>query len=171
MKGSPGELVAAYAIIRFKDGGSQVEVMTREQILDVRDRPKPGKKMVRRAKEDIDGPWNTDESEMWRKTVVRRACKYAPLSPELRKQLETEDEIDDALTIDVVAEAAKSEGAKELSDAPATKKLAAKLGKGKDKPAEEQPAEPEHDPETGELPMSEAEKQAAENAEREPGVD
>jgi recombination protein RecT len=168
LKGAPGELVAAYAIIRFKDGGSQVEFMTREQILDIRDRPKPGKKLVRRNKDDIFGPWNSDESEMWRKTVVRRGCKYAPLSPELKKQLEAEDDLEEIPAIDVIGQAAATEGAKELEGATPTKKLAAKLSakKGVEDPQPEttEAATP-HDPETGEL----REEQPEPKAERQPG--
>lgn len=164
LHGDPGELVAAYAIIRFKDGGTQVEMMTREQILDIRDRPRPGKPMKRRDKSAIFGPWNTDEAEMWRKTVLRRVLKLAPLSPELRDRIEKEDEVEETMTIDVIAEAAQKEGAKEIDGATPTKKLAAKLG-AKNKPdgtPEPEPATVLHDPETGELPHTSSE-------EREPG--
>lgn len=73
LKGDPGPVVAAYAIARFKDGGYQVEVMTRAELDAIKARSKSSDR----------GPWVTDEAEMQRKTVVRRLCKYLPLSPEL----------------------------------------------------------------------------------------
>lgn len=73
LKGDPGPVVAAYAIARFKDGGYQVEVMTRAELDAVK----------ARSKSPSSGPWVTDEAEMQKKTVVRRLCKYLPLSPEL----------------------------------------------------------------------------------------
>jgi recombination protein RecT len=47
--------------------------MTQREIQDVRSRSKAAQ----------NGPWVTDFGEMARKTVVRRAAKYWPLSPEL----------------------------------------------------------------------------------------
>jgi len=70
-----GTITDAYAIARFKGGGIQREAMTREQIEWVRERGN-------------DNPvWETDFDEMARKTVVRRLCKYLPLSPEMADAL------------------------------------------------------------------------------------
>ena len=80
----PGPLVAVYAIARFKDGGQQVEVMTRGQVNAIKDRSPAGKS----------GPWITDFDEMARKTVVRRLAKYLPLSPELARAIEHENDVD-----------------------------------------------------------------------------
>lgn len=70
--GNRGEKIGAYCIWTLKDGTKQFEVMDREQILAIRDRSS-AKKEGRTV-----GPWATDEDEMWRKTVVRRASKYMP---------------------------------------------------------------------------------------------
>jgi len=71
-KGERGEPVAAYAIIRMKSGEIYREVMSRVQIMAV--------KNASRAK---GGPWSGPfELEMWRKTVLKRAAKYCPLSDE-----------------------------------------------------------------------------------------
>ena len=70
--GKRGPLIGAYCVWTLKDGTKQFEVMDRDQILAIRDRSsakKDGKAV---------GPWVTDEEEMWRKTVVRRASKYMP---------------------------------------------------------------------------------------------
>lgn len=142
LEGDPGELVAVYAICRYKDGGYQVELMTRPDVIAVRDRPKPWSKGKPAPPED--GPWITDEAEMWRKTAVRRLAKYLPLSPELRRQLEKEDEIEETSVIDVVAEAAMTSGD------GATKKLADRI-KSDTANKPEASAASEHNPATGEV--------------------
>jgi len=63
-----GELIAAYALAELKDGGQQLEVMTRGDLDTI---------MKRSRATDL-GPWRTDFAEMCRKTVVRRLCKYLP---------------------------------------------------------------------------------------------
>jgi recombination protein RecT len=72
-KGDPGPMIAAYCIVQLTDGGEQLEIMTRAQIDGIRARSRAGNK----------GPWVTDYDEMARKTVIRRALKYAPISTEL----------------------------------------------------------------------------------------
>jgi phage RecT family recombinase len=71
--GKRGEMIGAYCIWTLKDGNKQFEVMDRDQILAIRDRSSAKTKDGR-----LVGPWATDEEEMWRKTVVRRASKYMP---------------------------------------------------------------------------------------------
>jgi len=69
----PGKLKAVYAVAWFKDGSFQAEFMTRAQVDAIR----------ARSMASGSGPWASDYDEMARKTVVRRLCKYLPLSPEL----------------------------------------------------------------------------------------
>lgn len=80
----PGPVVAVYAVARLKDGATQVEVMTKAQVDAIR----------KRSRASGDGPWTTDYEEMARKTVVRRICKYLPLSIELAEALAIEDAVD-----------------------------------------------------------------------------
>lgn len=70
MNGSRGKAIAAYAIVKLKDGSIQREVMTVEEIEAVRKRSRTSDK----------GPWVTDWAEMARKTVLRRIAKYIPSS-------------------------------------------------------------------------------------------
>lgn len=81
----PGEVVAVYAIARFDDGGTQLEIMTRAEVDAIRKRSRSGGS----------GPWSTDYSEMARKTVVKRLCKYLPMSIEMARaiELDTQAEI------------------------------------------------------------------------------
>ncbi len=92
MTGDRGDVVAAYAIARFKDGARQVDVMTRSEIEAVRARSMAGG----------NGPWVTDFAEMAKKTVVRRLCKYLPLSPELQKAVEHEAAIEQNVASPVI---------------------------------------------------------------------
>lgn len=80
-KGEPGEIVCVYAIAVLKDGSKQVEVMTRAQVDAIKNR----------SRASSNGPWVTDYAEMARKTVVRRLCKYLPLSVEMQKALEIDN--------------------------------------------------------------------------------
>jgi recombination protein RecT len=70
-----GELTHVYALCIYKDGGSQFEVMTREEVDAIR----------KRSKASGSGPWVTDYDQMARKTVIRRLAKLLPLSPEFSK--------------------------------------------------------------------------------------
>jgi len=85
LDGERGALRCAYARIE-QDGRTKVEWMTKTDILNIRDRSKAWQD---KGKES---PWGTDEAEMWRKTMARRACKYVRKSPELSKAMELEAE-------------------------------------------------------------------------------
>ncbi len=82
LDGGRGELLCVYAIAELKDGSTQSETMTRDQVDDIRGRSKAGDS----------GPWKTDYDEMARKTVVRRLCKYLPLSAELERAMEIDND-------------------------------------------------------------------------------
>lgn len=73
----PGQLRAAYVIVKMKDGNVAWCVMNRREVLAIKGR----------SKSSTDGPWVTDEAEMWCKTVVRRVIKLLPLSPTKAKDL------------------------------------------------------------------------------------
>jgi recombination protein RecT len=68
-----GKLIYAYARIFLKDGGSQYEVMSIEEINRIKGR----------SKTSNSGPWQTDYEEMAKKTVFRRLFKYLPVSIEM----------------------------------------------------------------------------------------
>lgn len=74
---NPGNLRAVYAIARMKDGSVAHVVMLRREVLAIK----------ARSRASSDGPWVTDEAEMWKKTAVRRLIKLLPLSPTRAKDL------------------------------------------------------------------------------------
>ncbi len=65
-----------YCTWQLTDGTKQFEVMIADDVERIRDR----------SPASSSGPWVTDEDEMWRKTVVRRASKYMPMSSETFKR-------------------------------------------------------------------------------------
>lgn len=78
-----GDIIGAYCIFRDKDGRAiHRELMSRDEIEKARE--------VSRMKNA--GPWTKWYSEMVRKTVIRRGSKYIPMSSELRRIIERDDE-------------------------------------------------------------------------------
>lgn len=65
-----GPFLACYAVLSMKDGTTVIDVMTQADVDAIRKRSRSGQ----------DGPWVTDYQEMARKTVLRRALKWAPVS-------------------------------------------------------------------------------------------
>ena len=81
-KKSRGEPFAAYAIAKLTTGDCLCEVMTKDEIEKVRKSSRAGSS----------GPWKDHWSEMAKKTVFRRLCKWLPLTPEVRTLTELDDE-------------------------------------------------------------------------------
>ena len=88
LDGDRGEPRLAYAVAEFADGGHHVEIMTRAEIEGIRDRGSNSQNARRYGKKT---PWDTDADQMWRKTVLRRLCKFLPKSVELANALALDD--------------------------------------------------------------------------------
>lgn len=67
-----GEMIGVYAVAKLKDGNNVVEIMSREQIMAIAGQS--------RNKHQYTGD---HAGEWWRKTVLRRICKYLPSSTDL----------------------------------------------------------------------------------------
>ena len=76
-----GPTTAVYALARFADGGVQFDVMRKDDVDAIR----------RRSRASDSGPWSTDYDEMAKKTVVRRLCKYLPVSIELQTAISMDE--------------------------------------------------------------------------------
>ncbi len=76
-----GEVSHIYAYAKLKSGGFPFEVMTVEEVEEIRASSK--------ARES--GPWVTNWEEMARKTVIRRLSKYLPLSVEFAEAVELDE--------------------------------------------------------------------------------
>lgn len=76
----PGSRRLVYAVAWRSFSGKvfpHFEIVPAREVIALRDRFAP-----RNRKGRMVGPWSTDETEMWRKTAVRRLAKYLQLSPE-----------------------------------------------------------------------------------------
>lgn len=130
--GDPGPVVAAYAVAKLKDGGKQIEVMTKQQLDTIKGNSQSKGNW---------GPWKDHEEEMDRKTVVRRIAKYLPLTPELADAFALEDDAEriGAQAPDVPETPKGVAGLKDVLAKQATVETSAEQ-------------EPPHDPQTGEVP-------------------
>jgi recombination protein RecT len=79
---SPGEFRGAYVVAHFKDGGHYIHYMPKHEIERHRERSKAAN----------EGPWVTDYMEMAKKTVVRSAWKWLPISIEIAEKVARSDE-------------------------------------------------------------------------------
>lgn len=86
-KSDRGQAYACWCKIEMKNGACKYEVMTKEQIYDVRDKS-PAYKGNRPT------PWTDPQAEleMWKKTVFLRARKWVSLRPENRKRIEAAED-------------------------------------------------------------------------------
>lgn len=75
-----GDLIGVYSLAKTSDGDILVEVMSVDEVNEIRDRSSYFKK--KKA-----GPWATDYGEMAKKTVIKRARKTWP---ESRSQMQAE---------------------------------------------------------------------------------
>ena len=87
-EGDRGAPRGAYCIFTFKDGGHQATWMTTSEINAIRD------VVLAKQRNAKDSPWNTAWGEMAKKTVIRRACKIAPVSREVADAVEAADAAD-----------------------------------------------------------------------------
>lgn len=79
-----GELRAVYAVARLKEADPVFVVLGKSEVEKVR----------KASKASGDGPWKTWEEEMWKKTAIRRLCKYLPLSPEMQRAVAIDEAAD-----------------------------------------------------------------------------
>ena len=147
-----GGIVLAYMVARLKGGGVHVEAMTKGEIDAIRATSKTGGSAA--------SPWASHYAEMAKKTVIRRGAKYLPMSTELAKAIEQDDEefaqpAASVSTVDVMpAQPAEPKTSK-------AKRLAAELAP--------KVAEPAHDAETGEVVEEPSDEDLADQLSREPG--
>lgn len=99
-----GNVYAAYAVARFKDGSAKAEVMSVDEVNAIRSRSRAGQS----------GPWVTDWNEMAKKTAFRRMSKWLPLSPEYRDALDADADEPDTLRNVAKADAGAAANAAEF---------------------------------------------------------
>lgn len=93
-KSDRGDPVYFYAVFRTKNGGFGFEVMSVE---DVRNHAR------KYSKAYGNGPWQTNFEEMAKKTVLKKALKYAPLKTEFMRAVQADETIKTHLDEDMFA--------------------------------------------------------------------
>ena len=81
-----------YAVIRYKDGGVDFDVMTKAEVDAVR----------QRSKASTSGPWVTDYPEMAKKTVLKRLLKTAPMSVEYQQAVAQDEQTRARIDLDAL---------------------------------------------------------------------
>jgi recombination protein RecT len=90
-----GDPVYFYGVFHTKDGGYGFEVMSLE---DVQAHAK------RYSKAYDSGPWKTNFEEMAKKTVLKRALKYAPLKSDFVRAVAADESIKSTISDDMFSE-------------------------------------------------------------------
>ena len=114
--GDRGDIIGYVALITFKDGTFDFEPMSVDQCQGIRDRSDAWKAFKDGKIKST--PWSTDESEMSKKTVLRRLMKRQDQSPELANAIRIEDEAEhiDAHTVEPQVPRARIPSPSEMED-------------------------------------------------------
>lgn len=117
--------IAYYSYVKLKDGNEDFIVLSLADVEKVRKRSRAGDS----------GPWVTDFDEMGKKTAFRRHSKWLPLSPEVRRVVDRDDDAVDVSGWDELLEEPKQPEATAL---PERAKLRDRLmpGQGQEQPKE-----------------------------------
>lgn len=89
-EGERGDLTHVYAVAKLVGGGIQFEVMSKADILKIKETSK--------AKNS--GPWVSHFDEMAKKTVIRRLFKYLPVSIEITRAVVLDENADAGISQD-----------------------------------------------------------------------
>ena len=90
--GDRGEATYYYAVVRMKDGGYCFAVMSKADVM----------KHARRFSQSYNsGPWQTNFDEMAKKTVLKRALKYAPKQSDFVRAVVQDETIKTELSDDM----------------------------------------------------------------------
>lgn len=88
----PGEKVASYMIARMGEGVSQIEVLWKRDIEEI--------KAAAHATDKANSPWRRWEGEMWKKSAIRRGRKMLPMTADFAT----------AVSLDELADIGRSQG-------------------------------------------------------------
>lgn len=100
--GNRGELKGVYVIATLHNGSSLIETMSKAETDAIKQRSKA-------FTNGNSSPWHTDESEMIRKTCVKRASKYWPKTEQLAQAINTLDKHEGY--VDAIGEEKQPDGA------------------------------------------------------------
>ncbi len=81
-----GEIVAAYAVAKMKDGNIIFRVIDRKDV----ERAQRTSSSMKGEKSQY-SPWNTSPDAMWMKTAIKRLCSFLPRTEQLSLAIELDD--------------------------------------------------------------------------------
>ena len=81
-----GAIIGVYVVVKTADGDYLTHTMTYEDALAIRNRSEAWKAYVA-GKTKSGGPWQSDETEMIKKTCVKQAYKYWPKTERLEQAI------------------------------------------------------------------------------------
>jgi recombination protein RecT len=81
-----GRFIGVYAVAKFNDGSLQFEIMSASDIEKIKQKSSAYKRGS--------SPWHTDPEEMSKKTVLRRLCKYLPVSTKIQEAISLDEAAD-----------------------------------------------------------------------------
>lgn len=80
-----GEMIGAYVVARLQGDAHHIEFMPKDEIDSIRNSAS--------GSDRSDSPWQSDYEEMAKKTVVRRAFKYLPVSTDAQRAAEADQSV------------------------------------------------------------------------------
>lgn len=127
--GSDQQVTHVYAVIRYKDGGADFDVMTKAEVDAVR----------KRSRAAGSGPWVTDYPEMAKKTVLRRLLKTAPMSVEYQQAVANDEQARTSLAAEDIDLSVPLDDPDAIDGEVVDEPAPAEAGAGEDWPATAQP--------------------------------
>lgn len=91
-----GNAIYYYAVIKLKDGGDCFAVASKEDIIAHK---------AQFSKTRTTSPWDTNFDEMAKKTVLKKALKYAPMKADFARQIATDESVKETISEDMTLEA------------------------------------------------------------------
>lgn len=138
LRQSRGEIIAFYAIAKFKDGSFYWDMMTDAEVKAIRDKSQ-GYRTAKKYNKEADSPWGAYYVEMGRKTLIRRISKYLPMSVQKAAALADSYDTGKHVTIDNHGELVIEGEAHEQEDAPAIEHKATHLDRFEEQHGDEMP--------------------------------
>lgn len=95
LQGDRGEVIGYYALFELNNGGYSYLYLNKEEVMA------HAKRFSEAFKAGYATPWTTDFNEMAKKTAVKALLKYAPLSTEIRSNVQQDETVREEIREDM----------------------------------------------------------------------